>query len=57
MMDYEKRLSTLTNEELINEAYDYMNDMYYETIHCLIIKEMKKRFVKSLDSIDNQEKE
>lgn len=54
MTDYEKSLSTLTNEELINEAYYYMNDEYYNDIHNMIIKEMKKRFVKS---IDNKEKE
>jgi len=50
MTDYEKSLSTLTNEELIDEAYYYMNDAYYEAIHRMIIEEMKKRFVKSLDN-------
>lgn len=46
MTDYEKSLSTLTNEELIDEAYGYMNDAYYDDLHRMIIKEMKKRFVK-----------
>lgn len=57
MTDYEKWLSTLTDEELIYEAYAYMNDAYYNNLHRMIIKEMKKRFVKSPDPIDNKEKE
>lgn len=54
MNDYKERLSTLTNEELIDEAYYYMNDAYYDDLHRMIIREMKKRFVKP---IDNNEKE
>lgn len=52
MTDYEKSLSTLTNEELIDEAYEYMNDGYYEDLHRMIIKEMKKRFVKKVKPLD-----
>ena len=54
MTDYEKSLSTLTDEELIEEAYFYMNDTYYDDLHRMIIREMKKRFVKSIDSKEKE---